>query len=95
MSKLPFKMLCPMCDSEITKPIEAYHAKLIPYENMPEKPECEMDYCYNIAKWNINNGYPLCDKHFRDLCNQGIPVIIISKSMLKMDDDGKLKKEIK
>lgn len=78
----PF-MCCPVCNQGIKKPIKGYHAKPIPIEHMDKehRPQCDIDKCYRVGKWNVNNGNVLCEKHFIMLATQGIPVFIIAKSI--------------
>ena len=78
-------MLCPVCGQPIKEPVSGYHVKPIPVELMSKDaiPDCEMPKCKNKAKWNVNNGHAICDKHFRGLCETGKPVFVLSKSILK------------
>jgi len=78
------RMLCPICNQGIPGPIKAYHAKPIPIEQMApgNRPSCEIPKCKSMARWNVNNGNAICEKHFIALATQGIPVFIIAKSLL-------------
>lgn len=67
------------------KVVDYIRAKTIPSEQMEEKPECTMMHCKAIAHWNINNiSFLLCHKHFKKLAETGQPILIVSKSILKM-----------
>jgi hypothetical protein len=88
-------MLCPACKQKINKPLEAYIAKPIPVKMMQpgNRPSCQVPKCKRVGQWNVNNGNVVCQDHFIVLASQGIPVIIIAKSLLENhvhDDVGKM-----